>query len=178
MQAQGVLGGREVGVALTDTHALLFEEFFEQERGRLFGAIRLMTGDGQEAEEIVQDAFLALWERWDRVSQMDRPSGYLYRTAMNRFRSRRRRMVRAAKRTLPMATEDEDPYSAADLHDEVMRGLRGLAPRQRAALVLVDLLDYGSSEAADLLGVRPTTVRNLAAQGRASLRRTLERDDG
>jgi RNA polymerase sigma factor (sigma-70 family) len=171
-----VFGGREVGVVLTDTSALLFEEFFEEERGRLFGAMRLMTGNGQDAEEIVQDAFLALWERWDRVAEMDRPSGYLYRTAMNLFRSRRRRTIRAAKRVLPGPVE-HDPYGDVDLQDEVMRGLRGLAPRQRAALVLVDLLDYGSGEAADLLGVRPTTVRNLAAQGRTSLRRALEHDD-
>ena len=44
-----------------------FEEFFEVERDRVFGMLELMTGDRSEAEEIAQDAFVAVWERWDRV---------------------------------------------------------------------------------------------------------------
>lgn len=157
------------------TVPLVFEEFFDAERGRLFGAVYLMTGDVEEAEEIVQDAFLAMWERWERVREMNSPAGYLYRTAMNGFRSRRRRLARAARRVLPVPG-DEDPYAAADLHDEVVRAIRRLAPRQRAALVLTDLLELGSAEAADLLGVKPTTVRNLAAQARCALKRAMEHD--
>lgn len=152
-----------------------FEDFFEAERRGLFGAVYLLTGDVDEAEEIVQDAFLALWERWDRVGAMEHPSGYLYRTAMNGFRSRRRRLARAARRLLPWPGS-EDPYEAVDLHDEVVHALRGLAPRQRAAIVLTELLDYGSAEAAELLGVRPATVRNLAMQARAALKRAMEHE--
>ncbi|HEX9122958.1 MAG TPA: sigma-70 family RNA polymerase sigma factor [Actinomycetota bacterium] len=155
--------------------ARAFEEFFEAERRRLFGAVYLMTGDVGEAEEILQDAFLAVWERWDRVREMEHADGYLFRTAMNGFRSRRRRLARMTRELLPSQTS-EDPYERADLHDEVVRALRGLAPRQRAALVLTELLGFGSSEASELLGVRPTTIRNLAAQGRAALRRAMEHD--
>ncbi len=155
--------------------SVAFEDFFEAERHRLFGAVYLLTGSVEEAEEIVQDAFLALWERWDRVCALENPSGYLYRTAMNGYRSRRRRMARAARRLLPLPGF-EDPFEAVDLHDEVVRALRSLAPRQRAAIVLTELLDYGSAEAAELLGVRPATVRNLAMQARAALRRAMERE--
>ena len=162
-------------VALTADAA--FAEFFEVERGRLFGAVYLMTGSVEEAEEVVQDSFLAVWERWDRVRGMERPAGYLYRTAMNRFRSRRRHLACAARRALPF-TSTEDPYEAVDLRDEVVRALRALTPHQRAALVLTELLDCRSDEAANLLGVRPSTIRNLAAQARASLRRAMEHDDG
>jgi RNA polymerase sigma-70 factor (ECF subfamily) len=155
--------------------AIAFEEFFEAERRPLFGAVYMMTGDVSEAEEIVQDAFLAVWERWDRVREMEHADGYLFRTAMNGFRSRRRRLARLARGLLPSQVSD-DPYERADLHDEVVRALRGLAPRQRAALVLTELLGYGSGEAGELLGVRPATIRNLAAQGRAALRRAMEHD--
>lgn len=157
-----------------DEAAAAFEEFFEAERRPLFGAIYLMTGEVTEAEEIVQDAFLAVWQRWARVRAMDRPEGYLFRTAMNGFRSRRRELVRSLRRALPLAPPAEDPFAAVDMHDEVVRALRDLAPRQRAALVLSELLEYGSEEAAEMLGVRPSTVRNLAAQGRAALRRSME----
>jgi len=152
-----------------------FEDFFEAERGGLFGAVYLLTGNVDEAEEIVQDAFLALWERWDRVGALEHPSGYLYRTALNGFRSRRRRAARAARRLLPRPGS-EDPYAAVDLHDEVVHALRALAPRKRAAIVLTELLDYDSAEAAELLGVKPATVRNLAMQARASLKRAMERE--
>lgn len=152
-----------------------FEEFFEAERGRLFGAVYLMTGSVPEAEEIVQDAFLAVWERWDRVRAMERSTGYLYRVAMNRFRSRRRHLACAARRHVPfLATED--PYEAVDARDEVVRAIRDLTPHQRAAIVLTELLERSSREAAELLGVRPSTIRNLAAQARASLRRAMEHD--
>ena len=44
------------------------------------------------------------------------------------------------------------------------------ASNQRMSLVLTDLLDYSSEEAARLMGVKATTVRVLASQGRAALR--------
>jgi DNA-directed RNA polymerase specialized sigma24 family protein len=75
-----------------------FEAFFERFHGDLFAALWLITRNRHEAEELAQDAFLRLWERWDRVSAMDDPEGYLYRTAMNAFRSRARRASMALRR--------------------------------------------------------------------------------
>src|SRR5215470_9552347 len=68
-----------------------FEEFFDAERVRLFKALRAITGSRQEAEDILQDAFLRVWERWGRVGSLDDPAAYLHRTAMNAFRDRYRR---------------------------------------------------------------------------------------
>jgi DNA-directed RNA polymerase specialized sigma24 family protein len=48
--------------------------------------------------------------------------------------------------------------------------LLGLTPRQRAALVLTEIFDFSSEQAAGILGIRPATVRVLASQGRAALR--------
>ena len=67
-----------------------FEDFFEAESRVLYRRLCVITGNGHEAEEIMQDAFLAIWERWDRVAGLDDTTGYLYRTAMNAFRSRYR----------------------------------------------------------------------------------------
>src|SRR5437773_9715963 len=80
-----------------------FESFYEAERDGLFGALVLITGNRHEAEEVAQDAFLALWERWDRVSGLEDPTGYLYRTAMNGFRKRRRRAALAVRHVLHLA---------------------------------------------------------------------------
>src|SRR6266508_4363457 len=107
-----------------------FEEFFHAERDGLFGALVLMTGSRLEAEELAQDAFLAVWERWDRVAGMDNPAGYLYRSAMNGFRKRRRRAALAVRRVVGMAPE-EDAFAAADARQVVAVALAGLSRRQR-----------------------------------------------
>ena len=75
-----------------------FESFYEVERDGLFGAMVLITGNRHEAEEVAQDAFLAVWERWDRVRSMESPAGYLYRTGMNEYRKRRRKAALAVRR--------------------------------------------------------------------------------
>jgi len=54
--------------------AMPFEDFFETHRRPLFGALCLVTGNRSEAEEITQDAFLKLWERWERVARLEDPN--------------------------------------------------------------------------------------------------------
>ena len=72
-----------------------FEAFYQAEARTLFRRLWLVTANRAEAEELMQDAFLKVWERWDHVSGMDDPVGYLYRTAMNLFRKRYRRATLA-----------------------------------------------------------------------------------
>jgi RNA polymerase sigma factor (sigma-70 family) len=153
-----------------------FEAFFEAEHGRLLRALYLVTGNAEEAEELMQDAFVAVWERWDRVAAMEEPTGYLYRTAMNRYRSRLRRATRATRRVVG-AAEGGDAFAAADERDAVARALARLPGRQRAAIVLTELLGYDSAEAGRILGVKDATVRSLASQARAALRTELEDRD-
>jgi RNA polymerase sigma-70 factor, ECF subfamily len=168
---------RAAGATRSASAAPTFEDLFAGEHERLFRALYLMTGNSQEAEELMQDAFLKIWERWDRVAAMDEPGGYLYRTAVNLARNRLRRLALAARRTL-VPGQAEDPFTAADLRDEMVRALRGLGERQRMALVLSDLVGLSSEEASSMLGVKPATVRSLASQGRAALKRTMEARDG
>jgi RNA polymerase sigma-70 factor (ECF subfamily) len=150
-----------------------FESFFDEQRSKLFGAMCLVTGNRQEAEEITQDAFLKLWERWDRVAALDDPVGFLFRTAMNVFRNRARRAALAARKAMHLADRADD-LAVVDDRDEVVRAMRGLTPHQRAALVLIGYLGYSSEDAARLLGVRASTVRALATKGRATARATVE----
>ena len=150
-----------------------FEDFFDAERARLFGALAIMSGNRAEAEEIMQDAFLRAWERWDRVSAMDSPEGYLYRTAMNLYRKRVRRAGVAMRRAVHLLPT-EDALGAIEARDEAARLLRTLTPREREAIVLTAYLGYSTEEAGRLLGVKANTVRVLTTRARASLRRTLE----
>jgi RNA polymerase sigma factor (sigma-70 family) len=152
---------------------LTFEDLFADQHERLFRALYLVVGNSHEAEELMQDAFLHVLERWDRI---DNPVGYLYRSAFNSTRSRFRRLTLAAKRTFA-PRQAEDPFAAADLRDQMVRALRVLPERQRAALVLLDLLDYRSEDAAEVLGITAATVRSLASHGRTAMKLSLEADD-
>jgi DNA-directed RNA polymerase specialized sigma24 family protein len=52
-----------------------FESFYEAEHDGLFAALHLITRNSHESEELIHDAFLKLWERWEGVREMDSPSG-------------------------------------------------------------------------------------------------------
>lgn len=52
-----------------------FEAFFRAEHTRLLRALFIVTGSEQEAEELMQDAFLAVWERWEHVREIESPTG-------------------------------------------------------------------------------------------------------
>jgi RNA polymerase sigma factor (sigma-70 family) len=153
-----------------------FESFYLANRVRLFRALVVVTRDVHAAEEVSQDAFVAVWERWERVRQMDDPTGYLFRTALNGWFQVRRRAVRAAKR-VALPRRAADPLETSEDSDALSRRLLELPARQRAALVLTDYLGYDSAEAGRALGIRPGTVRRLASKGRAALRREFEEDD-
>ena len=166
-------GGSAIGHDLPLTYTIFaFEDFFEQESHSLFRRLCLVTGNRQEAEDVMQDAFLRLYERWDRVRELDDPTGYLYRTAFNVFRRRSRRAAMAARRMLGLAPST-DEFGAADAKHMVSQALAQLTRRQRAALVLTEILGYSSEAAGRLLGVRAATVRALASQGRAKMRELL-----
>jgi DNA-directed RNA polymerase specialized sigma24 family protein len=118
-----------------------FDDFFEEEHERLYKALYFVTGNRQDAEELMQDAFLKLC----------------------------RRAAMAIRKVLPVP-EERDDFLDAEMRADVRRLLLGVTYRQRAALLLVDLLGYPSEEAARILRVRPSTVRALATQGRRALR--------
>ena len=50
-----------------------FEDFFELEQERLLRLLWMVTGSLREAEDIVREAFLRVWERWNEVSAMESP---------------------------------------------------------------------------------------------------------
>ena len=75
------------GVGVTATTPS-FEEFYGATFARLFAGLCLMTGNRAEAEEVAQDAYLRMFERWDRVDVIDDAAAYLFRVSMNIFRSR------------------------------------------------------------------------------------------
>lgn len=165
-----------VTTPLHEGGVLSFEEFFAAEHDRLYRALCLVTRNRHEAEEIMQDAFTAMWARWDRISSdVGDPTAYLYRSAMNAFRRRRRRAVLAARRAVRLIPAD-DGIRRVEEQEAIVHALAALTPRQRAAIVLTNFLDFTAEEAGGFLGLSPGAVRTLASRGRAELRRQAGED--
>src|SRR6266487_3683596 len=158
------------------TEARTFESFFEAEAESLFRRFCVITADRFEAEDVTQESFVRVLERWDRVRTMKDSTGYLYRIAFNVFRKRQRRAALALRRATS-SDPARDEFAAADARYVVSQTLARLTPRQRAALVLTELMGYTSEAAGRMLGVRAGTVRALATQGRAAMRRALKSED-
>lgn len=157
--------------------AQAFDEFFLAQHERLFQALYLLTGDRNEADDLAQEALLRAYERWDRVGSMDSPVGYVYRTALNLYRSRLRTLVVRARRAFSSIPAEDFSGSVAASHD-VRRALARLPRGQREALILVEWLGLGSEEAGRVLGIDASSVRGRLHRGRASLRDQLgDRDE-
>ena len=156
--------GREVPVIPAS-----FDELFLDVHDRLYRALYFITGSSSDAEELMQDAFLKLWERWDRRDAIDDPVAYLFRVALNGVRMRARRARVASRNVLP-TVRTRDPFDDVNLREDVRRMLRGIPSRQRTAIVLTEIFGYSSEQAARIMRIRPSTVRVLASQGRTALR--------
>jgi RNA polymerase sigma-70 factor (sigma-E family) len=125
----------------------------------------LLTGSSAEAEEIVQDAFVRIRKRIDRV---DNPSAYLRAAVVNGCRNRYRRTLVERRHAVPT---DRASY---DRVDELRDALAALPARQRAVIVLRFYAGLTEAEIARSLGCRPGTVKSLCHRGLAELRRVIE----
>ena len=153
-----------------------FEEFFEAEHVRLSRALYLLTGSSIEADELTQEAMVRVYERWDKVRQMASPQGYLYRTAMNLHRSRVRWLATRA-RQIVQPTPSTDPAEVVQSRDSLARALASLPAGQRGAVVLVEWLGMKHQEAAEVLGIKPGSLRARLSRAKSVLRPMLEDED-
>jgi RNA polymerase sigma factor (sigma-70 family) len=150
------------------TDDVVFGDFFAKRYERLVRACLLLTGRAAEGEDLAQEAMARVLERWDRVSKMDDPEGYLYRTALNVHRKALRRLAVAARRQV--VHDPSDDPDATDRRLDLLRAIRSLPRAQREALVLVEWLGYSAEEAGRFLGIEPASVRGRLHRAREGLR--------
>jgi RNA polymerase sigma factor (sigma-70 family) len=160
--------GAPTGETLAVQAPSAFGDFFGSHYARLARACLLLTGSAAEGEDLAQEAMARVLERWDRVSRMDDPEGYVYRTALNLHRNAVRRLATAARRQL-LGEAPEDP-DATDRRLDLLRAIRSLPRAQREALVLVEWLGYSAEEAGRLMGIEASSVRGRLHRARERLR--------
>jgi RNA polymerase sigma-70 factor (sigma-E family) len=146
-------------------------EFAEANTVGLTRFAYLLCADRGLAEDLVQDAFVALYRRFGEQLPLAAPVAYARRAIVNAHISHRRR--RAA--TAVVLVEPPDVAVAAhdpSDQDAMWRALSTLPERQRAVLVLRYYLDLSDDDIASALDCRPGTVRSLATRAFAALRAT------
>jgi RNA polymerase sigma-70 factor (ECF subfamily) len=152
-----------------------FDAFFDREYAPLLRLMFAVTGNFAEAEELAQEAMTRALERWDRVSSMASPGGYVYRTAVNLNRSRLRRLARPLR-----WSRGSEPSSDAEpeVIGSLVAALTALPRGQREAVLLAEWLGLDAREAGRILGISPSSVRSRVHRAKASLAGgTEDRDD-
>jgi RNA polymerase sigma-70 factor (sigma-E family) len=149
-----------------------FAGFVRTNTGALLRTAYLLTGSACAAEELVQDALVRLYPKWDKVEAAEVPIAYVRRSLTNTFLNEKRRPS-SRELVLDVLPETPDPRNATDQladRDEIWALLRTLPDRQRAALVMRFFHDLPDGEIAAALGCRIGTVRSLISRGLSSMR--------
>ncbi|WP_327302731.1 SigE family RNA polymerase sigma factor [Streptomyces sp. NBC_01298] len=153
-------------------------ELYHAHRLRMVRLAVLLVDDLGTAEDVVQDAFTALYRRHgERITEVDNALGYLRTSVVNTARSvlRRRRTARA---WTPQAPADVPSAEASvvldEAHREVLAALGRLTPRRRQVLVLRYWADLSEAEIAETLGISRGAVKSNASRGLDALERILE----
>lgn len=125
------------------------------------------------ADDLVSEVFVATLRRRSLTS-LDNPQAYLMRAVLNRARSHGRHvlMSRAKLALLPADRHVDAP--SFEVRSDVVDTVAALPPRQRAAIFLVYWEDLTPTEAANVMGVRPATLRRYLHLARSKLRRHLD----
>ena len=135
----------------------------------------LLVRDTPTAEEVVQDSFVAVHQRWHKLGRADLPA-YLRQTVVNRCRSAQRHL-RVVDRHPPdapgTAPGADEPLLADARRRAVLDALEALPRRQREVLALRYYLDLSEREIAETLDISQGAVKSHASRGAAALRATL-----
>lgn len=138
-------------------------------------ALRLayfLSGDREEARDLVQDAFVRVAGRFRYLRQPDEFDAYLRRTMVNLHASKLRRLKverssLAREAALPVSAALEEDHAA---RDEMWHAILALPPRQRAAIVLRYYEDLSERQAAEVLRCSVGALNQLVVRATASLR--------
>jgi RNA polymerase sigma-70 factor (sigma-E family) len=139
----------------------------------------MLVRDTQTAEEVVQDAFIAMHDGWERLRDADKALAYMRQAVVNRSRSvLRHRMVVEKNQQKPSPDMPSAEHGALALLERsaVIAALRRLPERQREVIVLRYYADLSEAEIASAMKISRGAVKSHTSRGMAALRAALEQD--
>ncbi len=163
---------------------------FEVYGGRILGLSLKLCGHRHDAEDVVQETFIQAHRKWSQFQGRSDPGTWLFtiaaRLCAKRIRSRSRRAMPAFSELAPFGdTTVADVRAGADSPLErqitreaiegVGRAIVRLPPAFRLPLVLKDIVELPVAGVAEILGLRPATVKTRVHRARLMLRRSLMR---
>ncbi len=160
-----------------------FDQIIEQYSDFVYNVAFRMMGRREDAEDIVQDAFLSAYRAFDRFRGESRVTTWLYRITVNAALMRLRKEKRA--RTLTATGLDdivipdwsnapEKHASSAELGDRLRDGIDMLPDDLKSAVILRDVQGLSNAEAAEVTGVTVSSLKSRLHRGRVLLRKHLE----
>ena len=154
-------------------------ELYSEHYRALVRLAAMLVRDTQTAEEVVQDAFVAMHDGWQRLRETDKALAYLRQAVVNRSRSvlRHRTVVDKNLQKAPpdMPSAEHGAMVLLERHAVVM-ALRDLPERQREAIVLRYYADLSEAEIAATMGISRGAVKSHTARGMSALRTALEQE--
>ncbi|MBO8184161.1 SigE family RNA polymerase sigma factor [Streptomyces sp. DW4-2] len=152
-----------------------FHAFFERCHAELARLAHLLLGDSDEADDLAADAFVVIWNQWDRVRTAEHPLAYARGVVTNLARSHVRSRVRERRRIALFWTRHQEPADGPDVPAvlDVREALARLPFRRRACVVLRHAFDVSERETARVLGISTGTVKSQTSRGMAELARLL-----
>ncbi|MET7303853.1 SigE family RNA polymerase sigma factor [Embleya sp. NPDC005575] len=165
-------GGEELPARPTLT------ELYHAQRLGMVRLSILLVDDLGTAEDVVQDAFTALYRRFgEELEDVDNALAYLRTSVVNLSRSvlRRRRTARAyVPPHEPDASSPEDAVVLSEEHLRVLGAVQRLAPRQREVLVLRYWSDMTEAQIAETLGLSRGAVKSTASRAIDALEKLMK----
>ncbi|MFF7738386.1 MULTISPECIES: SigE family RNA polymerase sigma factor [unclassified Streptomyces] len=150
-----------------------FESFYVQTVARLTGQLYVMLGDLQEAQDVVQEAFVKGWSRRLQLDRDGQPEAWIrtvaWRLAVSRWRFRRRSSDAWRSSTPPSHVEGPGPEQIV-----LVEALRELPAQQRRSLTLHYLCDLTVEQIARETGMSASTVKTHLSRGRIALAHRLQ----
>jgi RNA polymerase sigma factor (sigma-70 family) len=138
-----------------------FEDFYLGSRASVGRALALTLRDDDLAREAIDEAMARAYQRWSHVGQLDNPGGWVYRVGLNWSRS----VIRRMRRNPPIwIAQPGDAPAAAPADPSIDAALDTLSVDHRAVVVCRLLLGLSELQTADVLGLRPGTVKSRLAR--------------
>jgi RNA polymerase sigma-70 factor (sigma-E family) len=152
-----------------------YESFVRALLPRLLRYATMLTGEREQAADLVQDVLVKVYRRWSRISDADHPDRYVLRMVTNGYLSwRQSRSVRlVVAGDVPDQVRSDDFVSDHALREDMWQRLARLPKRQRAVVVLRYYEQLDDAEIAELLGCAQATVRAHAHRALTTLRTGL-----
>jgi RNA polymerase sigma-70 factor (ECF subfamily) len=149
------------------------DDLYSASYRRLVVQLYAICGDLSDAEDAVQEGFVAALRKHRHLDRLDNPEAWIRTTAMNHLRSRWRHAA-VVRKYQPKVPGAQLPIEIGPEHVAIVTALAQVDAGQREVVVLYYLADMGTAEIANGLGIAEGTVKSRLSRARERLAGLLD----